>query len=188
MPNKFQKISLYNKYPTRSAAKILRSPPHNTHASWHVPHGKRKENRTRFPERHQIRARTATPSLTLLQDHQGFPIATDLPLHQVITDPLHKSPPSPASTMLMRDHLDEIRTGSNQRRECRQKTHAHDHTAHRCTAEAAAQLTCYPPNANIIVVTRRYMTIPFWEESTRNGYLAPSQISTQKTPTSTTKP
>ena len=141
----------------------------------------------RFHGRHQIRARTATPSLTLLQD-QGFPIATDLPLHQVITDPLHKSPPSPTSTMLMRDHLDEIRTGSNQRGECRQKTHAHEQTAHRCTAVAAAQLTCYPPNANIIVVARRYIAIPFWEESTRNGYLAPRQIRTQKTPTSTTKP
>ena len=143
----------------------------------------------RFHGRRQIRARTATPSRTLLHDHQGFPIATDdLPLNQVIIDPLHKSPPSPTSTMLVRDHLDEIRTGSNQRGECRQKTHAHEQTAHRCTAVAAAQLTCYPPDANIIVVAQRYITIPFWEESTRNGYLAPSQISTQKTPTSTTKP
>ena len=123
----------------------------------------------RFHERHQIRARTATPSLTLLQDHQGLPIATDLPLHQVITDPLHQSPPSPTSTMLMRDHLDEIRTGSNQRGECRQKTHAHEQTAHRCTAVAAAQLTCYRFDANINVTPWPYITVSFCNGAARGA-------------------
>ena len=184
--NKFQIFSLYNKCPTRSLPKFRA--PQNTLESWHAPHVKRKRNRMRFHERHQIRTRTATPSLTLLQDHQGLPIATDLPLHQVITDPLHKSLTSLTSTVLKRDHLGEIRTGSNQRGERRQKPPAHEQTAHRCTAVAAAQLTCYPSSANIIVIPWRYITIPFREESTRNGFLAPSQIKTQKTPISTTKP